>query len=175
MAVWCALVRGDEEHPENHNALLLAPDSVMMACSRNGNWSMEEREKILLEIVRNDMLRFYNHLSRYEGNEAAMTFRNEYLLHHLMNQSNSGEAKALDNVIKAIAKPIIDLTVKNYAVPKEEDMTPEQKQIDIQLKEMQAAFEQDQLINREREARNMALLLGLRRNLINAVSSSTAE
>lgn len=167
MAAWCAMVRADDEHPENHNALLLGQDSKLMACSREGIWAMEEREDILLQIIREDLLRFYRHLSRFEGDDAATSFRNEYLLHHLMQLSNSGDKHALKSVLDAIAKPIIDLTLRNYAVPKEEHMSEEQKKIDAQLQVLQLAFEQDQVHHREKEARNMAILLDLRRTLIN--------
>lgn len=178
MAAWCAMVRADDEHPENHNALLLGQDSKLMACSREGIWAMEEREVILLQIIRKDLLRFYAHLSRFEGDDMATSFRNEYLLHNLMQLSNSGDKQALKSVLDAIAKPIIDLTLRNYAVPKEEHMSEEQKQIDAQLRVLQLAFEQDQIQHREmeekmeeknrlQEARNMAILLDLRRTLIN--------
>lgn len=118
MADWCAMVRADEEHPENHNALLLERGQSQMACNRDGKWTMDETEKVLLELSRCDMLRFYNHLSRYEQDPVLQAFRNEYLLHNLMTRSNGNDILALKPVLDAISKPLIELTQKLYATPK---------------------------------------------------------
>lgn len=80
MAKWCASVRADDDHPENHNALLMSEDSKHMACNRNGHWALDDRDKVLQELSRADMLRYYNHLSRYENDDEAMAFRNDFVM-----------------------------------------------------------------------------------------------
>lgn len=87
IALWCELTRADEAHPENHNALLQSEDSSHMTCCRGGTWVVEEKDKILLELARSDLKRFYNLLGRLEEDHEAKNFRLEYILHNLLQQS----------------------------------------------------------------------------------------
>lgn len=165
MAEWCALVRADEEHPENHNALLLERGQGQMACNRDGKWTMDDTEKVLLELSRYDMLRLYNHLRKYEEDTVLQAFRNEYLLHNLMTRSNGDDMLALKPVLDAISKPLIELTQRLYATPKESSMTEEQIGLEADLREMQALAEQKRAAFKHEDARMMSLIMSMRRRL----------
>ncbi len=174
MGNWCALLRADENHPENHNALLLAADSTEMACCRDGEWSWGDREQTLLEISRVDMNRLYTHLGRYDQNPCVQSFRNEYVLHDLMAQNIAGNQ--LKQVMDAVAKPIIALTQKFYCQPAEDKMTEDQRGIQNIIEQMKQdllksrAKHEEQLKNltvewEEHEARQIAALFQLQRRL----------
>ena len=170
MGNWCALLRADEDHPENHNALLLAADSTEMACCRNGEWSWGDRDKTLLEISRSDINRLYTHLGRYDQNPRVQTFRNEYVLHDLMAQNIAGNE--LQNVMDAVAKPIIALTQKFYSQPAEDEMTDRQRgiqniieQMKQQLAERKASFEAERVKWEKFEAGQISALFQLQRHL----------
>ena len=170
MENWCAMLRADEDHPENHNALLLAADSTEMACCRDGEWSWGDRDKTLLEISRSDMNRLYTHLGRYEQNPRVQTFRNEYVLHDLMAQNLAGNE--LKEVMDAVAKPIIALTQKFYTQPTEDHMTEHQRSIQKiieqtkqHLMEQRASFEETRIKWEKFEASQIAALFELQRHM----------
>ena len=165
MAEWCAMVRADKEHPENHNALLLERGQGQMACNRDGKWTMDETEKVLLELCRYDMLRLYNHLQKYEEDAVLQAFRNEYLLYNLMTKSNGEDMLALKPVLDAISKPLVELTQKLYATPEESKITKEQISIEADLQEMQALAEQKRAAFKDEDARMRSLILSMRRKL----------
>ncbi len=164
MEGWCALVRADEEHPENHNALLLAADSKEMACCRKGKWSWDERDKTLLEITRYDMMRLYSHLGRYDKNPRVQEFRNEYIMHDLMTKSNNGQELELKSMMDAIAKPIIELTQKYYATTVD-DLSED----DLELQEDIATLQKSLATNRanfeQHEAQQTSVLMGMQRRM----------
>ena len=58
-----------------------------MTCCRGGTWVVEEKDKILLELARSDLKRFYNLLGRLEEDHEAKNFRLEYILDNLLQQS----------------------------------------------------------------------------------------
>ena len=120
-ATWRALLRADEHHPENHNALLLALDSKEMACCRGGKWCWGETEATLLEISRNDMNRLHTHLGRYDQDPNVQTYRNEYLFHDIMTKATTCDTKMLKPIMSAIAGPIMELTQKYHACTVEDD------------------------------------------------------
>lgn len=151
LEAWCALLRADEEHPENHNALLLGADSKRMACCRGGKWCWGDTEETLLEISRNDINRLYTHLGRYDQNQRVQDFRNEYLVHDVMARATSGMDQSLKPIMNAVALPIIALTQKFYACTVEEDMDPKDREfqkaigrLEKLLVDEQAAFDQKQ-------------------------------
>lgn len=177
MGGWCALLRADEEHPENHNALLLNADSKEMACCKAGNWSWGETSKMLLEILRADIIRLYTHLGRYDQLAEVQAFRNEYILHELMVKDNTGDKTHLQPMLDAIAEPIIALTRKFYAHQESVDMTPEQVAITAMLKQMQDKIALKRQRHKEQcaqyeqeEAEDIAVLLNLQRVLTSKFS-----
>lgn len=165
MANWCALLRADEDHPENHNALLLTADSKEMACCREGRWAWEETDKILLEISRTDLMRLYTHLGRYDSNVATQAFRNEYLLHDLMTLSNTGSADALKPFMQAIAQPIIALTQRFYAttVTENEDVNPEHIRLQKDIETLKQTIMQTRTNFEQIEAIQLSTLMGMQR------------
>lgn len=165
MANWCALLRTDEDHPENHNALLLSVDSKEMACCRKGRWAWEATDKILLEISRTDMMRLYTHLGRYDQNPTAQEFRHDFLLHDMMTKSNTGQIGELNPVMEAIAKPIIALTQKFYSTTIQEDMDPEDMQLTKEIDRARAALVKNRASFEEAEAVQLSLLLSLQRRM----------
>ena len=166
MADWCALLRADESHPENHNALLLAADSKEMACCRAGIWSWDETEKILLEISRSDITRLYNHLGRYEQDAAAQEFRQEYLVHDLMTRaSNSDVEKTLKPIMDAIAKPIIALTQKFYATTIEDSKDTEDVELQQEIDNVKEAMVDARAAFAKTEAAQVSLLMSLQRRM----------
>ena len=165
LANWCALLRTDEDHPENHNALLLSADSKEMACCRKGRWAWEATEKLLLEISRTDMMRLYTHLGRYDQNQAAQEFRHEFLLHDMMTKSNTGQVAELNPVMAAIAKPIIALTQKFYSTTVQEDMDPEEVQLTKYIEQTRETLIENRASFEKNEAKQLSLLLGLQRQM----------
>lgn len=165
MAAWCAMLRADENHPENHNALLLAADSKEMACCRDGKWTWDETNKTLLEISRSDMNRLYTHLGRYDQNEKVQTFRHEYLVHDLMTTANSDTLQLLKPVLDAVAQPIIALTNKFYAMPEEQNMTPKQLALQSTILQLKKQLEEQRSTFEDFEAKQMSTLLDLQRQL----------
>lgn len=165
LANWCALLRADEDHPENHNALLLSADSKEMACCRKGRWAWEATEKLLLEISRTDMMRLYTHLGRYDQNPAAQEFRHEFLLHDMMTKSNSNQVAELNPVMEAIAKPIIALTQKFYSTTVQEDMDPEEVQLTKDFDSMKEALVESRASFEKAEAKLLSTLLSVQRRL----------
>lgn len=175
LADWCALLRTDEEHPENHNALLLAADSDSMACCRGGQWAVASRNVVLLELLRHDMARLYSQLSRFEGDADTASFRNEYLLHGLMTQDNSGDRAGLQKIMDAIARPIIELTHKFYLTVSEDDLPPklviQQQKIDQfreRIAKHRAEFE-------KHEAAELAFLLDMQRDMAESLQQMTQD
>lgn len=166
LADWCALVRADESHPENHNALLLERNQSQMACNRDGKWTMDDTDKVLLELSRCDMMRFYNQLGRYESDAVLQSFRNEYLLHNLMTKSNSGDTLGLKPLMDAISKPLIELTQKLYAVPEASTMTDEQRHIETGLKRLQTIAEKRQAAFQQEHAELLSEIMAMRRQLV---------
>lgn len=172
-ASWCKLLRADEQHPENHNALLLNKDSELMACCRDGNWTMDDRKKILMELLSHDVSRFYNYLGHWEHDVQAKTFRNEYLLHNIMNKTIDGDLKALQPVMDAISEPIVNLTNKFYVEPSQPNLEfPEylklQGQVDALADNRSRLHEQlaEQTATMERQlAQQNAIILSMRRDL----------
>lgn len=169
---WCALLRADEDHPENHNALLLNADSKEMACCKAGEWSWGETSKMLLEILRADISRLYTHLGRYDQEADVQAFRNDYVLHGLMTKDISGDREHFQPMLDAIAQPIIALTKKFYAHYEQIDMTPEQLAVVATIKQMQqdivlerANHEQQCARYEKMEAERIARLLNLQRQL----------
>ena len=164
---WCALLRADEEHPENHNALLLAADSPEMACCRKGKWAFEATDKILLEISRTDMMRLYTHLGRYDQNATAQAFRHEYLLHDLMASSNADSIVNLKPFMEAVAQPIIDLTQKFYAttVMDNKDVNPDQLELEKIIDAMKQDIVEERKDFEQKEAKRLSNLMQLQRKL----------
>lgn len=165
MGNWCAMLRADENHPENHNALLLTADSKEMACCREGKWQWEATDKILLEISRTDMMRLYTHLGRYDQNVTAQAFRHEYLLHDLMARSNTGSADDLKPFMHALAQPIIALTQKFYATTLVEstDSNPAAERLLKTIDELKQTIVEERAQFEQREAKRLALLMSLQR------------
>lgn len=174
LADWCAILRADEEHPENHNALLLAADSKEMACCRDGTWSWDEREKTLLEITRCDLMRLYTHLGQYDSNAHVQDFRQEYILHDLMTKSNTGCESDLKPVMDAIARPIIELTQKFYATTVEDVHLNED---DVKLKhdiaELQESLASARASFEQHEAKQTSVLMRLQRRMAERARAST--
>lgn len=165
LANWCALLRTDEDHPENHNALLLSADSKEMACCRKGRWAWEATEKLLLEISRTDMMRLYTHLGRYDQNPRAQEFRHEFLLHDMMTKSNTDQIGDLNPVMQAIAKPIIALTQKFYSTTVQEDMDPEDVQLSKDIERAKEVLVKSRAQFEETEAEQLSILLGMQRRM----------
>lgn len=125
------------------------------------------------------MARLYSQLSRFEGDADTASFRNEYLLHGLMTQDNSGDRAGLQKVMDAIARPIIELTHKFYLTVSQDDLPPalipQQRQID-QLRETiaghRADFEKHQADFEKREAAPVAILMNMQRNMAEALQRS---
>lgn len=165
LADYCAMIRADVDHAENHNALLLNAESKEMACHRGGKWSWDNKDKALLEILRCDMMRLYNQLARFESDDAAQHFRNEYLLHNLMLKSNCDDTEALRPFLGAIAKPIIELTQKCYVQTEESSMCPEEIQLhkDIQTLQQSMIDARDSL--EQQQAVQRAALLSMQKTL----------
>lgn len=172
-AAWCKLLRADEEHPENHNALLLDKDSELMACCRDGNWTMDNREKILVELLSHDVSRFYDYLGNWEHDTQAKSFRNEYLLHNIMNKTIQRDLKALQPVMDAISEPIVSLTNKFYVEPSEPNLEfPEYIKLQGQVEALadnrnKLQFQlAEQTANMERQlAQQNAIILSMRQDL----------
>lgn len=165
LGAWCALLRADEEHPENHNALLLAADSKEMACCKGGKWCWGDTEKTLLEISRNDINRLYTHLGRYDQNQRVQDFRNEYLIHDVMPRATSGLDQSLRSIMNAVALPIIALTQKLYACTVEEDISPTAKELLKDIAELEEELITDQRDFEKKQAGRLSRLLRMRRSL----------
>lgn len=167
LALWCELTRADEAHPENHNALLQSEDSSHMTCCRGGTWVVEEKDKILLELARCDVTRFYNLLGRLEDDEAK-NFRLEYVLHNVMSKCHNGTGDAFEmrSIMQAIAKPIMKLTNKYYVEPAEtEPMSTQQVELRNQIDIMEESLTKERLLREQFEAERRAAILAMRRNL----------
>ena len=167
LALWCELTRADEAHPENHNALLQSEDSSHMTCCRGGTWVVEEKDKILLELARCDVTRFYNLLGRLEDDEAK-NFRLEYVLHNVMSKCHNGTGDAFEmrSIMQAIAKPIMKLTNKYYVEPAEtEPMSTQQVELRNQIDIMEESLTKERLLREQFEAERRAAMLAMRRNL----------
>lgn len=165
LGAWCALLRADEEHPENHNALLLTADSKEMACCRGGKWSWGDTEKTLLEISRTDMARLHTHLNRYDQNQRVQDFRNEYLVHDVMAKATSGMDLSLKPIMDAVALPIIELTQKFYSCTKEQDMSSEDRELHRQIAVLEEKLIEEQVDLEKRQAGQKSALLQMKRVL----------
>lgn len=165
LGAWCALLRADEDHPENHNALLLTAESKEMACCRGGKWCLGDTEETLLEISRNDMNRLYTHLGRYDQNQRVQDFRNEYLVHDVMARATSGLDQSLKPIMDAVALPIIALTKKFYACTVEEAMDPKVREIQKAIARLEKLLVDEQADLDKKQAAQMSELLLMRRVL----------
>ena len=120
-ADWCAILRGDEGNPHNHNVLCLNSDSKEMAVCRKDGWIVDDKSVVMKEILGSDASRLYSAIgSRQEGSSQAQSFKYEYLLHQIMASiCNDCNDPSLKPIFEAMAKPIIELTQKFYveAVP----------------------------------------------------------
>ena len=163
LEAWCALLRADEEHPENHNALLLGTESEMMACCRGGKWCWGDTEQTLLEISRNDMNRLYTHLGRYDQNQRVQDFRNEYLVHDVMARATSGMDESLKPIMNAVALPIIALTQKFYACTVEENMDFTDKEMHKAIAELEKSLVDEQENLDKKQAGQKSALLMMKR------------
>lgn len=171
---WCALLRADEHHPENHNALLLAVDSKEMACCRGGKWCWGDTEAILLEISRNDMNRLHTHLGRYDQNSNVQDYRNEYLVHDVMTRATTGDTKLLKPIMSAIARPIIEMTQKYYACTVEDNTPPEIQSLKARIDTMEDNLRERQAEYDKMLAKDQAVILEMRRDLSQLSQSRVA-
>lgn len=112
-ARWCEILRADDQHPENHNVLLVDMDAKDAVMCDEGKWKTMERDEILLHLARKDTTSLYNLLERF-GDEAS-EFRFDYLLHDIMVKVANGDKAALKSVMTAMAEPLVDLTKRLYA------------------------------------------------------------
>lgn len=164
-ADWCKLTRTDEEYPANHNALLLHKDAKEMACCREGKWAVDEKSKIMLELLRCDMRRMYNQLGRLEHDPTAMQFRNEFLLHDMMTRSNVNDTAGLQPAMDAMAGPIIDLTRKFY-VRSVEQPSGEQQLLEHDIESAGVLLTEFRCQHEQFEAKLRAHLLSLKRRIV---------
>lgn len=114
MRRWCEILRADDEHPENHNVLLLDANKSAFLCDE-GQWKMQDRDATLFQMACKDATALYNLLARF-GDEAR-EFRFEYLLHDVMAKAASLDKLGLKLIMDAMAEPIIALTKRLYAKP----------------------------------------------------------
>lgn len=148
-AKWCQILRADDEHPENHNVLLVDMDAKHAAMCDDGKWKMQKREDALLQLVGTDATSLYNMLARF-GDEAR-EFRFEYLLHDIMAKAASLDKTALKPVMTALAEPLVTMTQRLYAQAGEtsignhkskalEQMKEEMREHVQKAKELEAKF-----------------------------------
>lgn len=134
-----------------------------MACCRDGLWCMDDRQKVLMELLSHDVSRFYTYLGRWENDAAAKTFRNEYLLHDFMNKTINGDTLGLKPVMDAISGPLVTLTNKFYVEAKEPEVTqpPEYTRL---LHQVDALAESRGRLEQQLAEQN-AIILAMRRDL----------
>lgn len=157
-ARWCALVRADE-NAGNHNALLREKNDEQMLCCRQGRWTLDDRQSVMLELLRHDCTRLYNSLGRLENDEQASQFRIEYLLHNVMVNASQDNTSNLKLVMDAMAEPLIELTNKLYVEPVTDTPTLE----DLEDQDQFEALLRSQAALEEQVARNNATLTAMRR------------
>lgn len=157
MRRWCEILRADEEHPENHNVLLLDLNDKNAALCDEGQWKMQDRDTTLFQMACKDATALYNLLARF-GDEAS-EFRFEYLLHDVMAKAASLDKIGLKAVTDAIAEPIVALTKRLYAKPVKVENSK-----DLVIEELQkkmAEIEQ----NNKRDLANIQTQLALLRSM----------
>lgn len=115
MQRWCEILRADDEHPENHNVLLLDLNAESAAMCDEGQWKMQDRDTTLFQMACKDATALYSLLARF-GDEAR-EFRFEYLLHDVMAKAASLDKTGLRSIMDAMAEPIVALTKRLYAKP----------------------------------------------------------
>ncbi len=162
-ATWCKLLRADDAQPQNHNALLLQEDSEHMACCRDGLWCMDDRQKVLMELLSHDVSRFYTYLGRWENDATAKSFRNEYLLHNIMNKTISGDILGLKPVMDAMSEPLVRLTNRFYVEAKEPEVTQAPEYIRL-VRQVDALAESRSRLEQQLAEQN-AIILAMRRDL----------
>lgn len=162
-ATWCEILRADETQPQNHNALLLQPDSEHMACCRDGLWCMDDRQKVLMELLSHDVSKFYTYLGRWDEDSVAKTFRYEYLLHNIMSKTINGDTLGLKPIMDAISKPIVKLTNKFYVEAKEAHSSQSQEYTRL-LHQVDALAESRCRLEQQLAEQN-AIILAMRREL----------
>ena len=144
MRRWCEILRADDEHPENHNVLLLDLNAKDAALCDEGQWKMQDRETTLFQVACKDATALYNLLARF-GDEAREV-RFEYLLHDVMAKAASLDKLGLKTLMDALAEPIVALTKRLYAKPAKVDNTK-----DLAIEELtKKMLESEQAHKRER-------------------------
>lgn len=174
---WCALLRADENHPANHNALLLNTESKhMYLCRQDIGWTIGDRKQIMEELLGHDVLRLYNTIgSKFENNPDAMRFKNQYLLHGVMAMINSGDKVGMQPAMKALAEPIVKLTNEVYAEVQAEERTPAYMEMEEILKSMQKAQQDLEDYVRLQRAVQNENMIKLRRTMATLAHSTHPE
>lgn len=178
-ADWCAILRGDEDNPSNHNVLCLDHDSKEMAvCRKEVGWIIDDKSVIMKEILGSDASRLYSAIgSRQEGSSRAQTFKYEYLLHQVMaGICSDSNDPSLKPIFEAMAKPIIELTQKFYVEVIPENKPQAYVNMENALKSLLLIEEEEQRTIAARNAARNAAILQIRRSMAEfAVQSATDE
>ena len=113
---WFWLLRG-RENPENHNILLPSGDPSIALICRKGEWQSCNSDNALFEVYSSDATTLYSKLGSGSSDSAEVrNFRNEFVLHKVMNCINTyGRDDVMFKTWKqAIAKDLHDVTMELY-------------------------------------------------------------
>lgn len=172
---WCTLLRADDQ-PQNHNVLMINTDSKEIALCREGGWTVGDRNVVLREVLGQDASKLYGAIgSRLDQNQDAMNFRNDYLLHDVMNAINNDcSGASLRPLLDALAVSIICLTRRFYVETKPEQRTPEHIAIEEALQCLQDIEHEEEQRFRQAQAKRNEKILDLRRNLAKLTARSAS-
>ena len=113
---WFWLLRG-REPPKNHNILLPSGDPSIALICRKGEWQSCNSDNALFEVYSSDATTLYNKLGSASSDSAEIhNFRNEFVLHKVMNCINTyGREDAMFKTWKqAIVQDLSDATMELY-------------------------------------------------------------
>lgn len=172
-ADWCAILRGDEGNPHNHNVLCLNSDSKEMAVCRKDGWIVDDKSVIMKEILGSDASRLYSAIgSRQEGSSQAQSFKYEYLLHQVMASiCNDCNDPSLKPIFEAMAEPIIQLTQKFYVEAVPDNKPPAYVEMENALNSLLLVEEEQQRMTAKRNA----AILQIRRSMAQLALQSAVD